>query len=94
MIISNTLQPMNLIFAHNIVTKSRTKAFIFLNTECQEVQYINAQERGEKALDLFQRVLEFQEVTVFENKTKKEIIAKLDELEVYAFNFEKEMIEK
>ena len=75
MVTSNTLQPLNLIFAHNIVT--RTIAYIFVNTECQGVTYKNAHERSEKAFELFDGVLEFAEVTVFRNKTKPEVIEKL-----------------
>ena len=51
---SNTLQPMNMILSHNIVTHS--KAYIFVNTECKGIEYPNAHKKGATALKLFNDV--------------------------------------
>ena len=83
---------MNLIFSHNIVTRSI--AYIFVNTECQDVPYRNAKERGEKARKLLESVLEFQRVTAFKNNTKQEIINHLTQLQAYADAFEQEIADK
>ena len=62
---SNTLQPLNMIHSHNVVT--RTIVYIFINDSCREVPVKRAHERGDIAYRLFQHVLGFQEVTTFFN---------------------------
>ena len=47
---SNSLQPLNLVYSHNIVTK--TIAYIFINTETKSSVYKNADERGNIAIEL------------------------------------------
>ena len=69
MVTSNSLQPLHMIYEHNIVT--RTIAYIFINTECKGLQNKNAQERGNKAIELFKGVFEFEEVSFFHNLEKK-----------------------
>ena len=44
LVASNTLQPMNMILSHNIVTHSM--AVIFINTECRGNGYDNAEAKG------------------------------------------------
>ena len=78
MIISNTIQPVNLFYAYNLITE-RT-AYIFVNTECNGVPYQDAVARGDAALSLFRDVLEYKNVQVFTNLDKQQIIEKLDEL--------------
>ena len=68
MAISNTIQPVNLHYAHNLVTDSI--AYIFVNTECKGLPYRNAEDRGKQAKTLFNEVLEFQKVEVFKNLGK------------------------
>ena len=71
-VMSNTIQPINLFYAHNIVTESI--AYIFVNTESKGLQYKNAVQRGESAHELFNNILEFQVVVVFTDLSKTEII--------------------
>ena len=60
---SNSLQPLKLIYAYNIVQKSI--AHIFVNTECNGLEYDNATEKGIQASKMFTEVLQFKEVSVF-----------------------------
>ena len=62
---SKTLQPLSMIYSHNIVT--RTIAYIFINTESRGLIYKNAKERGNMAIELFKGILEFHEVSFFHN---------------------------
>ena len=72
---SNTLQPMNLIFDHNSVTRS--VAFIFVNSECNGLEYKNHNECGETAYNLLKHTLEFKEVTTFTDLSKANILEKI-----------------
>ena len=54
---SNGLQPLNMIFSHNVVTK--TVAYIFTFDECRGCKVKGVKERGNKAIELFQGVFEF-----------------------------------
>ena len=47
MSISNTLQPLNLFYGHNVVTDSI--AYVFVNTESKGLPYKNAVGRGKDA---------------------------------------------
>ena len=69
LVTSNTLQPMKMIFSHNIITHS--KAFIFINTECKGNEYKNAEQKGADVIKLFTEVLGFKEVSFFTNLSKK-----------------------
>ena len=86
---SNSLQPLNLIHNHNVVT--RTIVYIFINDSCREVPVRRAHERGDIAYKLFQHVYGFQEVTTFLNLTKDEVIDKLKRLKKIAESFEDEV---
>lgn len=57
-IASNTLQPLNMIYNHNIVT--RTIAYIFINDSCNGLPFKSADERGNMAYKLFQNVFQFE----------------------------------
>ena len=86
MVVSNTIQPINLFYAHNLVTE--TVAYIFVNTESLGLPYKNAVGRGKSALALFKDILEFEHVEVFTDLTKSNIIEKLEELQERADDFE------
>ena len=75
LVASNTLQPMNMILSHNIVTHSM--AVIFINTECRGNVYDHAEAKGEDAIKLFTSVLGFKEVCYYTNLTKKQVVEKL-----------------
>ena len=60
LVTSNTLCPINLIYQHNYVTK--TIATIFVNTECNGIDYTNANESGNTAVKLLKNVLNFDQV--------------------------------
>ena len=79
MMVSNTLQPLNLLYGHNLVTDSI--AYIFVNTESKGLPFKNAVGRGKYAEQLFKEILEFKHVEVFTNLTKVEIIEKLNFLQ-------------
>ena len=81
-----------MVYSHNIVT--RTIAYIFVNTECKGVPYNNSKECGNKAIEFFKGVLEFQEVSIFCNLTKTEVINKLNILKQIATNFEKDVLKR
>ena len=83
---------MNLIFENNIVT--RTIAYIFINDECNGLEYKNAKERGETAYNLFKNILDFEEVTPLPNLEITEVIKKLDSLQKLADDFEEEVAQK
>ena len=51
MVKSNSLQPLSLIYSHNIVT--RTIGLIFINDTCKDATYKDAEKRGQKAIELF-----------------------------------------
>ena len=55
LVTSNTLCPLKLFFSHNLVTK--TIAYIFCNTNCNGVEYNDAEVAREYASDLFNNVL-------------------------------------
>ena len=86
MVTSNLLQPLTLFFTDNIVTSSI--AYIFMNTHCKGLQYIDAKQIGKQAYSLFKDILEFQTVIVCEDRCKLEIINCLNEVTKYAQRFE------
>ena len=92
MVTSNTLQPLNLIYSHNLVT--RTIAYIFINTGCSDVKYKNADERGRKAVELFQEVLGFEQIRTYTNMTKMAIIDELNAIQTKADEFNKQFNDK
>ena len=89
LVTSNTLQPMNMILSHNIMTDS--VAYIFVNTECKGIEYPNANEKGNTAYKLFREVFGFQDVCSFTNLSRSQIIGKLMELKKKSVDFEKKV---
>ena len=57
MVASNTIQPLRLMYKHNIATK--TVAKIFVSTNAKGLEYDEAEKRGEMHRTLFEDVLEF-----------------------------------
>ena len=86
MVKSNSLQPINLIFESNIVTRSI--AYIFVNSECNGLDYRNARGKGEMVYELFKDILLFKEVTIYNDQTMAEVIQKLKHLQQKAAEFE------
>ena len=78
MITKNNIQPLKLIYAHNIVQKSI--AYIFINTKMNGLIYKDAQKKGLQAAKIFNDVLEFTEVSTFTDLKRKKIITKLENL--------------
>ena len=86
MVTSNTIQPILLSYKHNFVTKSIS--YIFVNKGCKELEYKAYQEKGKMTREVFEDILEFNQVQVFENLSKKEIIEQLEDLKNTARNYE------
>ena len=79
LVVSNTLQPLNLIYKHNLISKSNTIGIVFVNTKCNELQpYPDYLIKSEKAHELFKSVFEFRDVQTMTNPSKSEIIQKLE----------------
>ena len=72
---SSTLQPLNLVFGHNVITD--TIGYIFVNTGSKGLRYKNAVERGNYAKLMLEGILKFKEVELFIDLSKDEIIEKL-----------------
>ena len=91
MVASNTIQPLRLPYSFNVVTKS--EAVIFLNThtggQLHELPYRLAAVRAGMHRDLFTDILKFDKVSVLENLSKDEIIAKIKVLKQTSDDFEK-----
>ena len=87
---SNTLQPLILFYTNNIV--SETVCAIFVHTKVKNLNYIEAEERGNWQMELFRDVLEFkkEEVNIYKDKSKKEIIEILGKLKARADKFQEE----
>lgn len=84
---SNTLQTLNLILSHNIITD--TIAYIFINTECKGAKYPNAHDKGSTAFKIFNEILSFSQVSCFVNLSKRDIVEKMAELKKHSETFEK-----
>ena len=76
---SNSLQPLKLVYAHNIV--QRSIAYIFVNTECNGLSYEQALEKGVQASKMFNEILHFKEVATFTDFSREKIIDKLNHLQ-------------
>ena len=86
MVTSNSIQPLNLVYHHNLVTWSI--AYIFVNTDCNGFNYVLADTKRTQMELLFKEELNFGNVQVFENLTKNAIIDKLGDLKNIATEFE------
>ena len=87
LVVSNTLQPLNLIFSDKLVTKANTIAYIFVNTECNGVAYEGFEKKSICASELFRNIFEFDEVQLFTDCSKKKIVDKIDDLKKLAIEF-------
>ena len=88
MVTSNTIQPITLLYQHNIVTKKY--AVIFVNTHVkgcqigfrtiQDIEWSDAEEKASNAYRLFIKTFEFEEneVEVCTDWTKDQIIEKFN----------------
>ena len=92
MVKSNTLQPFNLIFEHNIVTHS--VAYIFENSKCNSLEYKNSNEVRDKAINLFKEILKFKTVQTYLDWTNEEVVDILQNLIKCAEKFEDDVAEK
>ena len=68
---SPTLQPLRFMYNYNKVTKKI--AHIFVNTECMNLEYKNAYERGLQAYQLFDEILEYDQVFKYKKPTSEKI---------------------
>ena len=66
---------MKMFYEFNLITRKR--AFIFISTKCNGLERTEAETNGERAVDLFQDILEFDEVQVFWNLPKGQIIEQI-----------------
>ena len=92
MVLSNSLQSMRLFYDSEIATKKI--AYIFVNTECNGFKYNNTENRSQHAINLFQNILQFKKVHIFQNLAKSQIIEKLDVIQVFAKKFVKKQEDK
>ena len=79
---------MKMFYEFNLVTKKR--AFVFINTECKGAPFINAEKIGKQAAELFQDILEFDDVQVFQNLPKGQIIEQLKFIHAFSDQFEQD----
>ena len=86
MVTSNTIQPILLSYKHNFVTESI--AYIFVNRGCKELEYKAYQDKGKNTEELYKDILKFNQVKVFEDLSKKEIIEQLEGLKTTAEMYE------
>ena len=76
--VSNTLQPLKLVYCHNVST--RTLAVIFLHTHVKDQEYTGDEERAKLHEELFKEIFEFNSVVVHTNIGKDKIMKVLAEL--------------
>ena len=86
LVVSNTLQPMNLIMSDNQVRQSI--AHIFINSECKGEKYQDVQPKSKDAVTLFSEILGVQDVKLHFDLPKHEIEKVLEEIHQYAVKFE------
>ena len=77
-ILSNTIQPIKLVYDNNLLATS--KACIFVNTECKSFTYENAVEKGIQAARIFNQFIKFSEVSVYTDYNLQKISEKLQQL--------------
>ena len=91
-VVSPTIQCLTMIYSHNVVT--RTIGAIFVSDHCRGAKYKNVEQRGNSAIELLCGILEFKEVEVYHNKSKREIIEVMNRLNAQAASFARELEEK
>ena len=79
------MQPLKLVYQHNIV--ERSIAYIFVNTKCNGLIYEDALEKGNQASRIFKEILGFKEVSSYTDYRREEIIEKLNHLQKCSQNF-------
>ena len=79
---------MKMFYEFNLITRKR--AFIFISTKCNGLERTEAETNGERAVDLFQDILEFDDVQVFYNLPKGQIIEQLKFIRMLSDQFEQE----
>ena len=87
MVASNTLQPVRLIYSHNIATSKI--AVIFSSSKLFNSKEVYATERAEVQRQIFKDILEFDEVTVHNDPSKADMIKELNALKKRSDEFEK-----
>ena len=85
LITKNNIQPLKLIYAHNVVQKSI--AYIFVNSNCNGMVYKDAQKKGIEASKIFNEVIQFTEVCTFMNLTRDKIVKLLKKLKERSLKF-------
>ena len=78
MITRNSIQPLKIFYANNIVQKSI--AYIFINTKMNGLIYKDAIKKGTQAAKIFSEVLAFTETSIYTDVKRNEIIKKLEDL--------------
>ena len=73
-------------YNYNKVT--RKTAHVFVNTKCLEVPYKNGIERGIKAYQLFDEVLEFDQVYKYKNPSSEKIKQIFHKIQTEVVEFE------
>ena len=89
LIAKNNIQPLKLIYDHNIVQKSI--AYIFIDSNCNGMVYKDAQKKGIEASKIFNEVLQFREVCTFMNLTREKIVKLLKKLKERSERFAKKI---
>ena len=87
LVVSNTLQPMNLIMSANQI-KKESVAHIFINPESLGHKYEDVETKAKDAVTLFQDILGFVNIEYHIDKTSEEIVKILEEAKKKAKEFE------
>lgn len=75
-----------MMYNYNKVTK--TIAHVFVNSKCLDVTYKNSQERGIRAHQLFDEVLEFDQVYKYKNPSSIKIKEVFNKIKTEVSEFE------
>ena len=83
---SSILQPLKLFRQHNVVIESH--AVIFVNTMCNDLSWKNWQANRDIANSLLTDVFQINDIKIFENYSKDDMIEELIKLENLAKGFD------
>ena len=86
---SPTLQPLRLMYSYNKVT--RKIAHIFVNTKCLEQEYKNSHEGGAQAYQLFDDILQFDQVFKYKDLSTEKLKRVFQGIKKEVEEFEKEI---
>ena len=92
MITKNSIQPLKIFYANNIVQKSI--AHIFINTKMNGLIYKDAITKGTHAAKIFSEVLAFTETCIYTDVKRNKIVKKLEDLKVRSKRFTEECNQK